>query len=228
MDGCPIPCYEENPAGFLQHAAAPASRNFRPIACRMGLGAAAAKGYTAEMDSVRFGRVLGIGTRLAAKTVAAAMDAATAPNPNPATKPPANQTSNRPSETAFSQAPPSQAQPASRAAAAGERAAAQTRRASSQVKQAHRGAKQGGKRFGEAVWGPFTKAGRVLWLEFTGVFFGIFALYGLTEVWRQRAYWRDATHHDQHTHFLMGCLMLVVFGYFTLTSFSRARRRSLA
>ena len=34
------------------------------------------------MDSVRFGRALGIGARLAAKTVASAVDAATAPNPS--------------------------------------------------------------------------------------------------------------------------------------------------
>ena len=41
-----------------------------------------ARGYTRSMDSVRFGRVLGIGTRLAGKTLVQAVDAATAPNPN--------------------------------------------------------------------------------------------------------------------------------------------------
>src|SRR5882757_8682233 len=34
------------------------------------------------MDSVRFGRVLGIGARLAAKTMVSAVDAATSPNPS--------------------------------------------------------------------------------------------------------------------------------------------------
>jgi hypothetical protein len=162
------------------------------------------------MDSVRFGRVLGIGTRLAAKTVAAAVDAATAANPS----------ATRTADTAAGQ-------PTSRVAAAGERLGEQTRRKTDQTKRAGQNVKQGGKRFGEAVWGPFTRAGRVLWLEFTGVFFGIFAVYGLTEVWRQRAYWRDsAAHHNEHTHLLMGCAMLAVFGYFTLSSFARARRRS--
>jgi len=40
-------------------------------------------------------------------------------------------------------------------------------------------------------------------------------------------FWRDsAAHHNQHMHLLMGGAMLVVFGYFTLSSFARARRRS--
>jgi hypothetical protein len=196
--------------------------SIRPgLAC--GLGGTTWNGYTSEMDSVRFGRVLGIGTRLAARTVAAAVDAATAPNPTPATK-----------RDAGTPGSPNAGQPASRVAAAGQRAGEQTRRAAEQVKQTkaqmkqtQRGVEQGGKRFGEAVWGPFTRAGRVLWLEFTGVFFGIFALYGLTEVWRQRMFWRDsAAHHNEHSHFLMGGLMLAVFGYFTVSSFVRARRRS--
>ncbi|WP_213803878.1 hypothetical protein [Granulicella sp. dw_53] len=168
------------------------------------------------MDSVRFGRVLGIGTRLAAKTVAAAVDAAVAPNPSPAKNPSAQPAANQPAS-----------QPTSRAAAVGGRVAEQTRRKTEQVKRTTQGVKQGGKRFGESVWGPFTKAGRVLWLEFTGVFFGIFAIYGLTEVWRQRSYWRDSpAHHNEHIHLLMGCLMLAVFGYFTFTSFARAQRRN--
>ena len=39
-------------------------------------------GYTSGMDSVRFGRTLGIGARLAAKTLVTAVDAATSPNPS--------------------------------------------------------------------------------------------------------------------------------------------------
>src|SRR5260370_39516963 len=38
------------------------------------------------MDSVRFGRALGIGARVAAKTLATAVDAATSPNPSAAEK----------------------------------------------------------------------------------------------------------------------------------------------
>ena len=38
------------------------------------------------------------------------------------------------------------------------------------------GVKRGGKRFGEAVWGPAARLSGVLWLELTGVFFGLFML----------------------------------------------------
>jgi len=170
------------------------------------LGESAAEQLHWGMDRVRFGRVLGIGTRLAAKTLVEAVDAAAAPNPAPA----------RPA----TEVP-------SKVAVAGERLGEKTRRATVQAKQASAGVKRGGKRFGESVWGPFTKAGGVLWLEFTGVFFGVFAVYGVSGAWRQRAYWRDSVaHHGDHMHFLLGCAMLVIFGYFTVSSFVRAGRRS--
>ena len=51
------------------------------------------------------------------------------------------------------------------------------RASTAQVRQTGQGLKEGGKRFGEAVWGPFAKLSGVLWLELTGVFFGIFALF---------------------------------------------------
>ena len=81
-------------------------------------------------------------------------------------------------------------------------------------------AREGGRRFGKAVWGPFSRAGHVLWLEITGVFFALFALYFLSEAWK--------LHHStgtDHTHFIEFCIFAVVFGYFCITSFVRARRR---
>jgi hypothetical protein len=161
------------------------------------------RGYTLAMDSVRFGRALGIGTRLAAKTLASAVDAATAPNPS--AKPAAAPT---------------------RATAAGTQAGQQVRQAAGQVKQTREGLRRGGKRFGEAVWGPFVKLSGVLWLELTGVFFGIFALFAASEVWKQRANLRStSTNHDAHQHFLVISTMAAVFGYFFVTSFVKAHRR---
>jgi hypothetical protein len=93
------------------------------------------------------------------------------------------------------------------------------------VKAAARGAKAaraGGKRFGEAVWGPFTRAGHVLWLEVTGVFFGLFALFFLSEAWRLRAGLHGGV---QQSHFWMFVAMGVVFVYFCVSSFLRARKR---
>ena len=45
------------------------------------------------------------------------------------------------------------------------------------MQQTGQGLKEGSKRFSEAVGKPFVKLSGVLWLEFTGVFFGIFALW---------------------------------------------------
>lgn len=161
-----------------------------------------------DMDSVRFGRVLGIGTRLAAKTLASAVDAATAPNP----------TAKATRMTGV--------EPATKAAAAGARAGEKTARAAAQVKQTSGGLKRGGRRFGEAVWGPFVKLSGVLWLELTGVFFGLFTLTTGVAAWRQRGEWHiTATNHDAHLRFLLICGVAGMFGYFFVSSFVKASRR---
>jgi hypothetical protein len=88
---------------------------------------------------------------------------------------------------------------------------------------------RGGKRFGEAVWSPFVRLSGVLWLEFTGVFFGIFALYALSGAWKLREHLHEKPgSHDAHVHFLMAAIMGVVFTYFCVSSFLRARRRERA
>jgi hypothetical protein len=163
------------------------------------------------MDSVRFGRALGIGARLAAKTLVTAAEAATAPNPSAGAKGGAD------SGAAANE---------SKAAAAGARVGQQAARTTAQVRQTGKGLKRGSKRFGEAVWGPFVKLSGVLWLELTGVFFGIFALFAGTGAWKLRGEWRaTTTNHDAHVHLLFSALMAVVFGYFCVSSFVKASRR---
>lgn len=160
------------------------------------------------MDSVRFGRALGIGTRLAAKTAKAAIDAAAAPNP-----------SAKPPETAGGGV----ASPVDSRAGLGERVT----RTAAQVQQTGQGLKEGGKRFGAAVGKPLVKLSGVLWLELTGVFFGLFAMAAGGAAWRLRAAMHaTATNHDEHVRFLAGAWMAVVFGYFCVSSFVRATRRS--
>jgi hypothetical protein len=163
------------------------------------------------MDSVRFGRALGIGARLAAKTLVTAAEAATAPNPSagPKTGPDSGVAANE-----------------SKVAAAGARVGQQAARTTAQVRQTGKGLKRGSKRFGEAVWGPFVKLSGVLWLEFTGVFFGIFAVFAGGGAWKLRGEWHaTATNHDAHAHLLFSALMAVVFGYFCVSSFVKASRR---
>jgi hypothetical protein len=152
----------------------------------------------ASMDSVRFGRVLGVGARLAAKTVASAVDAATAPNPSGK----------------------------SEGSASGGGVAERVAPIKAQVQQTGRGVRQGTKRFGEAVWGPFARLSGVLWLEFTGVFFGLFAVSMGVGLWRQRGILHAAgAGHEAQVRFLLLAGVALLFGYFCVSSFLRAGRR---
>jgi hypothetical protein len=80
-------------------------------------------------------------------------------------------------------------------------------------------AKRGAKAFGQAILGPFTHAGSVLWLEVTGLFFALFALFFAQGVYRARTDWRQGAHH---VHLLLYLLLTAVFGWFSGSSFLRA------
>ena len=160
------------------------------------------------MEPARFGRVLGIGTRLAAKTLVSAVDAAT--SESPASVP-------RTASAARRETPVSR--PASRIV---ERAPESVSRA----RVTAGGLKQGGKKFGEAVWGPFARLSGVLWLEVTGVFFGLFAFLAAVGAWKHRV----ALHHAASVQdarskvFLLGAVA-VLLGYFCVSNFVKANRR---
>jgi hypothetical protein len=171
------------------------------------------------MDSVRFGRALGIGARAAAKTLVTAVDAATSPNPSAEVK----------GKQAAGAVPSAEAGPtaASVRAAATARLGEKAARTTAQVRQTGRGLKEGGKRFGEAMWGPLAKASDALWLELTGVFFGIFAVFAATGSWKMRAALREtAANHGAHGRLLISVAMAALFGYFCISSFVKANRRS--
>jgi hypothetical protein len=151
------------------------------------------------MDRVRFGKALGNGTRDAARALLRAADAATSPNPT---------TGRRPESSAD----------------LGRNVSQTAVRTTEHIRRRTDGVKRGGKRFGETVWGPVARASSVLWLEVTGVFFGIFALTAGVEVFKHRADLHAAGPARQHLFFAVG--MLVVFGWFTVSSFIQASRRS--
>lgn len=169
------------------------------------------------MDSVRFGRALGIGARAAAKTLVSAVDAATSPNPAAA-------------KLASAAAPTRTSGAGSATATAAnntQRTAEQVTRAAAQARQASETLGKSSKQLGRSVWSPFVKLSGVLWLEFTGVFFGIFAAYAASGAWKLRGeMYETATNHDAHIHFLMAAVMAALFAYFCVSSFMRARRRS--
>ncbi len=84
-------------------------------------------------------------------------------------------------------------------------------------------AKRGAKAFGQALLGPFTHAGSVLWLEITGLFFALFALFFGQSVYRVRAAWWQG---PEHTHLLLYAALAVAFAWFSFSSFARAYRKN--
>ncbi|GGG78604.1 hypothetical protein [Edaphobacter dinghuensis] len=177
------------------------------------------------MDSVRFGRALGVGARAAAKTLVTAVDAATSPNPSAqAAKPAPRSTTPSGAATTEQRAQASATHPAQRTTQQAAQKAAQT---VVQARQTGQGLVRGGKRFGEAVWTPFVKLSGVLGLELAGVFFGLFAFFGAGWAWKLRGNLHEtAANHDAHVRFLVCVIMTVVFTYFLVSSFVKANRRS--
>jgi len=174
------------------------------------------------MDSVRFGRALGVGARTAAKTLLTAVDAAKAPNPSASSKAKEGMAAEAPNAAASSTNVA-----AGKSESSGARLGQQTARTTVQVRKTGQGLKEGGKRFGEAVWGPLVKLSGELWLELTGVFFGVFAVFAGSGAWKMRsALYEPAANHDAHVRFLVSVAMTVLFGYFCVSSFVRANRRS--
>ena len=69
---------------------------------------------------------------------------------------------------------------------------------------------------------PFSRIGGILWLEITGFFFGLFALFFAQDVWRTRLNYASGPLHQR---FLIAAVLTVVFAYLSASSFWRARRK---
>jgi hypothetical protein len=69
---------------------------------------------------------------------------------------------------------------------------------------------------------PFSRIGGILWLQVTGFFFGLFALFFAQDLWRTRLSYAAG---PQHQRFLIAVVLVVVFGYLSISAFWRARRR---
>ena len=78
--------------------------------------------------------------------------------------------------------------------------------------------------FARAMWNPFALATGVLWLEITGAFFALFALFFAQHLYEQRAAWAANRAGDRQHLILYACL-LVLFAYFSASSFYRANRK---
>jgi hypothetical protein len=131
------------------------------------------------MDSVRFGKALGVGAREAARALARAADAAASPNPS------------------------------AKASPIAQRASQTTQRAVRNTVQTTRGVREGSRRFGEAVWGPTARLTGVLWLEVMGVFFSLFAITGLGYCWSHRAVFHSGSPTDRRSFYVMAIMAAV-------------------
>jgi hypothetical protein len=69
---------------------------------------------------------------------------------------------------------------------------------------------------------PFGRIGGILWLQVTGFFFGLFALYFAQDLWRTHLSYVSG---PQHQRFLIAAAMTLVFGYLSVSAFWRARRK---
>ena len=168
------------------------------------------------MDAVRFGRALGFGARQAVKTVTAAVEAATAESPSAqsaVTGPSAGSAAARP------QGRPAANPPQTAARKAAHQAAQTVIRA----RGAKQGLRRGSRRFGGTAWKTFTRLGGVLWLEVSGVFFGLFMVFALVAVVHLRGEWRPSA--AGHRQLEVAVAMLAFFGYFCVSNFVLARRR---
>jgi hypothetical protein len=176
------------------------------------------------MDSVRFGRALGFGARQAVKTLVTAVDAATAENPSgKSTGPRAGE--GAPAANASGTGAGASVRLAS-VPDPGRKAGQTAARTVVQAREVKKGLKRGSRQFGEAVWRPFVRLSGVLWLEVSGVFFGVFALLALGYLWKLRGAWHaGAASAASHRSLAGAVVMLVLFGYFCVSSFVRARRR---
>jgi hypothetical protein len=181
------------------------------------------------MDAERFGRALGAGTREVAKALLKAADAAAAPNPRAAARPVQPNQSTQSSASNQSTASTASRERVDRESVA--RTIEQVQAGHARLVEGHARLVAGrsrlvseGRQAGKRAMAPVTRALGVMWLEITGVFFGIFALAMGAEAWQRRA---DLTAQgDARLRAWFVLTLAVAFTYFTVTHFVRASRRS--
>jgi hypothetical protein len=148
------------------------------------------------MEPNRFGRKLGIGVRVASRMVkerAAQANNAAASTPQAA---PSQATTSRPAPP-----PPTPKK--------------------SLVEPARR-VGEGTRRFGQAFWEPLKHVSATLWLEITGLFFALFAIFFGQNAWNTRT---SVLHGPEQAHFLLYAVATLIFLYFSISSFVKAARR---
>ncbi len=172
-----------------------------------------------QMDRVRLGRVLGRGARLAARTAFEALDAATSPD---------SVTSRDTSSAARPTSIPEILRPARLPGSDGRPAKQQQARTTSSPAQVasrlaspmQRGLSQAVRSVGALE--PVKRASRAVSLEISGSFFALFALTFAAGAWRFAPEMRLGG--SGLYRFVACCLVAVMFGWFAISNFAKARR----
>jgi hypothetical protein len=168
------------------------------------------------VQPLKFGRALGIGVRVASNLLRERAGQAIQGNDRNQVSPRAAAPNSRSAEENRPESPSAEYQNLENIRRkAGDAARATAKRT--------RGVGYGAKRFGQAVWGPLTHASSVLWLEITGLFFALFAVFFAQNLYRVHAAWRQGA---EHSHFLLYCALTLIFLWFSFSSFLRAYRKN--
>jgi hypothetical protein len=152
--------------------------------------------YTSVMDRVKFGRALGYGARHAAKTLAQAAEAASAPNP-------------RADVSAVSSSRPAAMRPSPEPR---------------QIPD-YENVRAAGRQARSSLVAPVVRFSSVVWLQVTGVFFALVAFMTGSAAWRARAAFHGTGGSHGAIKFYAYAAICALFTYFTVSSFVRAARR---
>jgi hypothetical protein len=80
-------------------------------------------------------------------------------------------------------------------------------------------------RLGRSVWTPVARFSSVVWLQVTGLFFALLAVFLGEGAWRERAAWRLPVGSHAATKFWVMVAACALFTYFCVSNFVRARLR---
>jgi|SRR5215469_771965 len=147
------------------------------------------------MDRVKFGRALGYGARHAAKTLVQAAEAASAPNPTPDARSSTPRKVTTPQPNATRRIPDVQA------------------------------VKTAGKQAKNSLVTPVVRFSSVVWLQVTGVFFGLVALTMGMATWKARTALHAAASSPSAVKLYAYIAVCALFTYFAVSSFVRAARK---
>ena len=156
------------------------------------------------MEPNRIGRILGVTTRVAGEKLREQADRLASASAQPAPSGPESAPAAAP---APSRSAPSRPGPGPNPASATD--------------GAHRMARGAG-RFGAALVRPFAHATGILWNQIVGTFFALFAILFAEHVWMLH---KSAGLRDRHL--ILYLVLALLFAWFAVSSFWRARRRQL-